>query len=118
MPKQRRRPLHYLASSLFDGTVLAAWPIRKPIRKVIKRDSLSIDADGVCQEYLRGGGALGNANVENRFRFQDIMAANLNTRRALRQIVLPALASLHEEVAALRSQLDRIEGLIEKRSTP
>jgi hypothetical protein len=102
----------YYASSLLDGTVIAAFPIRKPPRRIMKRDHLRVDAVGICNESLQPGKELANANYEERFRFQNILAISLNTRRAIREIVLPELAALHEEIAAVRSQLDRIERLL------
>lgn len=112
MRRQRRRPIHYNAISLFDGTVLAAYPVRKPAPKVLKRDNIKIDDEGVCQELMEAGRELIRSPEEARYRFMDILANKLNTRRALREIVLPELASLRQEVAAMRSQLDRIERLV------
>jgi hypothetical protein len=110
--------MHYYASSLRDGTVMAAFPIRKPSRKVMKRDHLRVDAEGICDESLRSGQELRNANYEDRFRFQDILSISLNTRRAVREIALPELATLQQEVATIRLQLDRIEQLLgERRQT-
>lgn len=118
MRRPRRKPMHYSASSLFDGTVLAAYPVRKPAPKVIKRDNLRIDDEGVCVEWLRSGKELSDVNNDTRTRFQDIIATSLNTRRALREIVLPELAALREEVAAVRSHLERIEQLLTARREP
>jgi hypothetical protein len=109
MRRPRRRPMHYSASTLFDGTVLAARPIRKPTPKIIKRDNLKIDEEGVCVEWPRSGKELSDIHNDTRTRFQDIIATSLNTRRALRELVLPELAALRAEVAAVRSQLDRID---------
>lgn len=107
MRRQRRRPMHYLASSLYDGTVLAACPIRKPSKRIMKRDGLRVDADGVTQESLRDGREL--TRVENRTRFQDIIAVNLNVRRTLRELVLPDLKAVLDEVRLLRARLDEIQ---------
>ena len=112
MRRPRRRPMCYSAHCLHDGTVLAAYPVRKPIRRVMKRDRLRLDSDGVCQEWAQAGRELGNANYEGRLRFQDIIAANLNTRRAIRSLVVPALADIQAEVTALRQQVDRLELLL------
>ena len=112
MRRPRRRPMHYSANSLFDGTVLWAYPVRKPTPKMIKRDNLKIDEEGVCSEWLGAGKELSDVNNDTRTRFQDIIATSLNTRRALREVVLPELAALRDEVAAVRSQLDRIELLL------
>ena len=108
MRRQRRKQMHYNATSLHDGTVLAAYPIRKPMPKVIKRDNLKIDEEGVSGEWLGPGKELSNVQHENRFRFQNIIASRLNTRRAIREIILPELAAICQEIAAMRTQLDRI----------
>ena len=47
--------MHYLASTLHDGTVLAAYPIRKPSKRAFKEDHLRVDADGVTIEHAGAG---------------------------------------------------------------
>lgn len=112
MRRQRRRQLHYTASSLYDGTVIAAFPVRKPAARIIKRDRIAIDEDGVCVEWLGAGKELCDIHNDTRMRFQDIIATRLNTRRTIREMVAPPLAEIRAEVAAIRSQLDRIERLL------
>ena len=112
MRRQQRRPMHYHARSLYDGTVVAAFPVRKPAPKVIKRDNLKIDEDGVCIEDIHAGKHLSDFRDETRYRFQNIVSISLNTRRALREIVLPRLAVLQQEMESLRAQMDRIEQLL------
>lgn len=115
MRRERRRPMHYHAHTLHDGTVLAAYPVRKPMPKTIKRDNLKIDDDGVCQEWSDSGKQLSDVRNETRTRFQDIIAVNLNTRRAIREIARPHLAALQQEMKALHDQLNRIEQLLTSR---
>lgn len=43
---QRRRPTYYTADLLHDGTVLWAFPIRKPSKQELKMMHTRIDADG------------------------------------------------------------------------
>ena len=112
MARARRRSLHYLAFTLYDGTVLGAFPIRKPSRQEFKRDKLRVDPDGVTIEHAGSGSELRDVRNEERTRFQDLIAANLNTRRAIRAMVLPELADIQLEVRAMRAQLDRIEATI------
>ena len=112
MRKERRRPMYYHAQALYDGTVLVAYPIRKPIPKVIKRDHLRIDQEGVCGDDLRAGQELSDWNNETRFRFQDIIATRLNICRAIREIVLLELAEIHNEIVAMRFQLDCLSWLL------
>lgn len=105
MRRPRRRKMHYYASSLHDGTVIAAFPIRKPAARILKRDGFRIDADGVATEFTRNGRELSDCRNETRCRFQNIVATSLNTRRAIRDLILPELAALHEEVANLRAEI-------------
>lgn len=112
MRKKKRRQLHYDVISLYDGTVLGAYTVRKPMPRIIKRDRLVIDQDGVCAERLGAGQELSDIHNDTRARFQDIIAIRLNTRRAIRDIVAPALAEIRAEVAAVRSQLNQIERLL------
>jgi len=82
------------------------------LRKALWRDKLRVDPDGVTIEHAGSGSQLRDVHNETRTRFQDLIAANLNTRRAIRAMVLPALADLQSEVRALRAQLDRIEAAV------
>lgn len=121
MTRQRRRPMYFSAHRLHDGTVLWAFPIRKPSKQELKRDHVRIDPDGVAREFADGGRNLSDVHNETRTRFQDIIATRLNTRRAIRELVLPCLAETLEEVRNLHSRLDRIEALLTRHaqaSTP
>lgn len=112
MKRERRRPMHYLASDLFDGTVLAAFPIRKPHPRSLKRDGTRIDPDGVADGSSRGGKHLGDPQYDDRTRFQDIIANRLNTRRSIRELVVPPMAKLQEEVTSLRAEVARLAELV------
>jgi hypothetical protein len=115
MRRQRRRLMHYSGFALHDGTVLAMSPIRKPTPHMIKRDRLSIDEDGVCQEYAGAGRELSDVHNETRMRFLDIIATRLNTRRSLRELVLPALLKLQTDIDEMRRQLADIQRLLANR---
>jgi len=112
MGRQRRRPMHYTTHSLHDGTILAAYPVRKPPPKTIKRDNIRIDEDGVCHDYAGAGRELSDVHNESRMRFQNIIATRLNTRRAIREIVLPCLERLACDINEIRGQLDHIQRLL------
>lgn len=112
MGRQRQRPMHFTVHRLHDGTVLAAYPIRKPSKQELKRERVRIDPDGVAREWADGGRNLSDVQNETRTRFQDIIATRLNTRRAIQELVLPRLDQLSEQVEGLGAQLDRIEALL------
>lgn len=118
MGRQRRRPMHFSVHRLHDGTVLAAYPIRKPSKQELKQERFRIDTDGVAREFADGGRNLSDIHNETRTRFQDIIATNLNTRRAIRELVLPRLDEVSEEVSKLRIQLDRIEAIVSGEHAP
>jgi hypothetical protein len=118
MARERRRPCYYMALSLHDGTVTAAYPIRRPSKQELKQNQRRIDPDGVARGYTESGYDLRNVDYLERFRFQDIISTSLNTKRAIRQLVLPRLEEMHEEMAALREQLDRIEAMMTREPRP
>ncbi len=89
----------------------------KPLPKRIKEYKIKIDEDGVCDEgWYRSGKSFSDCNVENRFRFQNIISNRLNTRRAIREIVMPELAQLKEDIKAIRSQLNEIQASLGNQS--
>lgn len=105
--------MHYHANCLYDGTIVAAFPIRKPIPRKIRQDNIKIDEEGICDRgWYSAGRGFSDVHMENRFRFMDIMANRLNARRAMREILVPHLLKLEEEVGILHRQLDRIEELL------
>lgn len=116
MQRQRRRPMHYTAICLHDGTVLSAFPIRKPIPKTIKQEKLKIDEDGVCRGHSTAGEHISDVNNDNRTRFQDIIATRINTRRTIREIVLPAIHELKQELTEINDRLNRIENMLSRQS--
>lgn len=116
MRRPRRRAMYYSASSLHDGTILAAHPMRKPAPRIMKRDGMRTDDDGVTQEFSRAGRELSDWNNETRMRFQDVVANRLNTRRAIRDLVLAPLAEMKTEMATLRMEIARLtQALAESR---
>ncbi len=108
-PRKKRRPMNYHVVSLYDGTITGAMPMRKPPPRIMKRDGLRVDDDGVTIESMGAGKELSSSKNETRFRFQNIIATNLNTRRAIRELVLPVLAEMREEIAALRAEVAELK---------
>jgi hypothetical protein len=114
MRRPRRRPMHYTAFSLYDGTVIAARPIRKPIFRTKRQEEAAIDQDGVCQEWLEAGKELSDINNEGRTRFLDIISTRLNTRRAIREMVIPHLVKMESDIEELRKQIEQLHRLLAK----
>ena len=114
MKRKRCRPIHFSTIDLYDGTVLAAYPIRKPHLKMLKRDGIRIDPDGVADGGSQDGRHLGNPRHDDRTRFQDIIATRLNTRRAIRELVLPPMAKMQDDIDALRAEVTRLADLLAK----
>jgi len=113
MRRQKQRPIHYSAITLFDGTVLSAHPIRKPTPKSIKQDKIKIDEDWVCNKgWYTNGKQFSDTNFENRFRFQDLMANRINMRRAIRDMVFPYLTKLQNDMDDIHSKLDQIQQML------
>ena len=103
--------MYFCAHALHDGTVVAAYPIRKPSPQELRDRRIPIDPEGVAREFAH---VWKDISVDNqtRTRFQSVIATDLNTRRALRELVLPALDEALEKIQALQSQLDRMEAML------
>ena len=80
--------------------------------KTIKQDKLRIDEDGVSKEWLMSTKEFSDFDQSVRMRFQAVISNRLNTRRAIREMVLPELAELRKEIQTLRGQVQRIEQLL------
>lgn len=104
--------MHYTVHSLHDGTVLAGYPVRKPIPKMIKNNRLTIDQDGVCREWADSGNELFDKCNENRMRFQGIVATRLNTRRAIRELVFPKVQELQNQMNVLHEKIDQLKEML------
>ena len=113
MRRQKRRLVYYRELSLYDGTILAVWPSRKPLPKTMKFENIKIDEDGVCDKGRYDAGKdISDSYNKNRFRFMDILANRLNTRRAMREIIIPHLSKLENEVESLHQKLDQMQQLL------
>lgn len=112
MRRPRRRPIYYAAVTLRDGTVLSAYPERKPAERIMKRERIRIDADNVFRETDVSGDFMSDANNQGRTRFQDIVANRINLQRTLRDLVVPRFETLELQIAEIKAQLDRLEGLV------
>ena len=110
--KPRRRTVYSWTFGFPDGAVIGVAPERKPTDKRIKEEGWSIDDDGVYRETLYDSDYWKTWEPEKRYKAVELLANRLNTRRAIRELILPELKSLHESIDSLRKQLDRIEDAI------
>jgi hypothetical protein len=100
-----------------DGAVVGVFPDRKPTEKKLKDDGLKIDEDGVFRESFYDPTYWHKWEPEKRTKLGEVLANRMNTRRALRELVLPELNAMQESIDSLREQLDRVEKLLAKRDT-
>ncbi|MFQ5473937.1 MAG: hypothetical protein ACE5FA_13785 [Dehalococcoidia bacterium] len=110
--KRSRRPVYYNVTSMNDGAVLSAYPVRKTAARIMKRDGDRLDEDNVCKDFT--GSFVGSFKFDDsgRFRFFDIMANRLNMRRAIREVALPKLEAVEAEVAALRIEISDLKAML------
>ena len=102
---------------IWEIQVIIARPIRKPLPKTIKREKLKIDKDGVCRELTFSEIEFSHLPLEKRVHLQDVISNRLNTRRAIREMLLPQFAKLQEDLNEIRRQLDQIQQTIGKSDT-
>lgn len=116
MPRTRRRQTYYAVHLLHDGTVIAAYPVRKPCPRILKRDGMRIDEDGRAIEFSRNGVEIGDPGNPTRMRFQDILAVNLNSRRAIRERAGGPLDELCREIRALRAEVAELRADVARKT--
>lgn len=99
----RRRPAYFIVWCLKDGTVLTAIQCRKPHPNEM-RDGRRIEADGVCRRTIRTAEDLSESSETDKIIFQVSMAAALNMRQVLRDLVLPRLEAIERRLDALETR--------------
>ena len=107
--KPRRRDVYSIAFVLPDGSAFACGPQRKPSDKRIKEDGAHVDDDFVFREYKYGPNDWHSWPENKRRELTQIMAIRLNTRRAIRELVLPKLEAIQASLADIQSRLGRLE---------
>lgn len=112
MRRPKRRPVHYVTFVLHDGTVVSARPDRKPTPKTLRAEGLRIDEDGIYREWMEGAREFSDLPLETRIRLQSVIANRLNTRRVVREMIVPHLTKLQADMDAIRGQLDSIRRLL------
>lgn len=110
----RRRPkqqtTYYSVFAVKDGTVWLASTKRKPsgLRPG------DIDEDGVFNTFVDKLGEEDQYNQTAKLLRGSTLATSLNFKRVLRSRVEGRLAALDEKVAGLRTQVDRVEALLQQ----
>ena len=107
--KPARRKVHYFTSGFSDGAVISAGPDRKPSAKALKERGLRVDSDGVFCETRYGPSEWHLWDDQQRVKVVTVLANRLNTRRAIRELVLPELASIQKTLANIQRRLDKID---------
>ncbi|QDT05333.1 hypothetical protein K227x_37330 [Rubripirellula lacrimiformis] len=110
--KPRRRMVHWVTFGFNDGSVIACAPERKLSSKRIKEERIYVCPDGVQREYMHKPNELCTWSLEQRIRSCDILSNRLNTRRAIRELVLPEIAALADTLQRIEKRLDAIERYI------
>ncbi|MBL8814237.1 MAG: hypothetical protein JNM43_28975 [Planctomycetaceae bacterium] len=107
--KPRHRPVHYTMVAFPGGAVATCTPRRKPSPKQIKANGLQIDVDYVCNEYLLAPDEFDEMSQRARGKISDILANRMNTRRAIRDLVLPVLSEIQSSIQQINNRLNEIE---------
>ena len=107
--KPRRRDVYSIAFVFPDGSAFSCAPERKPSDKRIKEDGVHVDADFVFREYKYGPSDWHTWPDNHRRELGQIMAIRLNTRRAIRELLLPKLEAIQASLDDIQSRLDRLE---------
>ncbi|MEL7499016.1 MAG: hypothetical protein AAFN77_15520 [Planctomycetota bacterium] len=107
--KPRRRKVYSIAHGFHDGAVFACGPERKPSEKRIKEEGIYVCPDGVFKEDLRSPTEWQSWDVEQRVKTVTILANRLNTRRAIRELVLPELEEIQNSLVEINERLKRLE---------
>lgn len=105
MPLRKRTPVHYVSLSFHGGASYSASPDRKPSKKnCLAQD----DPDLVNREYFDGKEQYEKFPDDARRHVGAILATRINTRRAIRDLVLPELEAIKQSLSELHAKVDRL----------
>jgi hypothetical protein len=105
----RLRPVHYVSFSVPGGASYFAAPSRKPnARDILAQD----DPDLVSKEFTDKITDYEKQPDELRRRAGPVFANRINTRRAIRELILPELKAIQATLADIQSRLARVESVI------
>jgi hypothetical protein len=107
--KPRRRDVYSIAFVFPDGSAFSCGPNRKPSSKRLKDDAAFVDEDFVFKEYKYGPDEWAAWPDDQRRELGQTMAIRLNTRRSIRELVLPELKIIQDSLQLITTRLDSIE---------
>ncbi|TWT84751.1 hypothetical protein CA13_62310 [Planctomycetes bacterium CA13] len=107
--KPRRRRIYYSAFTYSDGAAVSCVPWPQPTAKQIKDRDMYVDEDFLCREHRYKASDFVSLEPELAPRYSDILTNRLNTRRAIRELVLPEIAALAATLQRIEKRLEAIE---------
>ncbi|MEQ1829435.1 MAG: hypothetical protein ABL921_25955 [Pirellula sp.] len=107
---RKLRPIHFVSFSLPGRVSYFASPEHKPYtKKGKKHPMLQDDPDLVNIEFETKLADYQAYPAETIQRAGPVLANRINTRRAIRELILPELAMIQSTLADIQKRLDRIE---------
>lgn len=110
--RRRRRDVYSIAFVFPDGSAFCCSPERKPSEKHMKERGEYADEDFVFREYKYGPHDWTEWPKDHIRELGQTMAIRLNTRRAIRELVLPEFKAVLDSLAEIHNRLDHLETMI------
>ncbi len=105
---KRDKKTYFTVFALRDGTITTVLESRKPRQDQLRRGQ-RIDEDGVYQEHTTDARTYENHTDAQRIQKHITIAGAINTRRAIRNLLLPKLKEISEQLFAVQERLDAID---------
>lgn len=99
-----------------NGPAILGIPTKKPHPKTLASRGGKVDEDGVWYSIIEDQDSLEAYKLEVKHLVYSTIANHINVKRALREQVEQRLESLTRDVAALKEQLDHLEGKLDAMS--
>lgn len=114
--KPKRRMVCSFTYGFHDGSVIACGPETKPSERKIKEEGIYICPDGVMREhyYSPSTWPVGTSDKERR-NISLTLANRINTRRAIRELVLPELEAIQKSLEILHQKVNELREGFENR---
>ena len=108
----RKQMCYYRVEATKDGIVVFVYPSRKP-RKSSHDAKPRIDEDGIYTWWTVADDR-SYLNDIGKGVFQSVLATAINTKRIVREIILPRLQHMEERADKVMEQIERIEGKLDR----